>query len=326
MSHEQNSRRLIHGTIMTPEDYALTVLMLLALFANLELVIDRTNYARGKSKINFLVLAVIFQNTAIPLYWQMLDNNGGSSDSEQRIDLIKWFTKTFPDITIAQIYADREFPSSEFIAHLLDKNINFIFRSKDVLATDGSKRVKLKTLYPNLGNLPNKIKVDDRIRRIYNNRVYLHLRLNDKNERIYLVSNKPSIDAFKLYTKRWTIENMFGHLKSKGFNLESSRLTATNRLSNLFLLMSIAYAITVKLGYFINSFKPMKTKVIKEQIGLRQTKEFSLFNLGYNFLKNILANYLTNKVVLKQLHRLLNSKPNASIGKHSALYKIIVNF
>lgn len=326
ISHEQNSRRLIDGTIMTPEQYASKVLELLAFNANLELVIDRTNYARGKSKINFLVLAVIFKNTAIPLYWQMLDNNGGSSNSEQRTDLINWFIETFPKITIAQIYADREFPSYEFLTHLLDREINFIFRSKDVLASDGSNQVKIKTLYPNLSNMPNKTKVDTYVRRIYNIRVYLHIRLNDKNERIYLVSNKSNINAFMLYTRRWTIENMFGHLKSKGFNLESSRITKTNRLSNLFLLMSIAYAITVKLGNFINSFKPIKTKLIKEQNRTRQTKEFSLFNLGYNFLKNIYTNYLNNTVVLKQLHRLLNSEPDACIHKPSALYDIITNF
>lgn len=302
------------------------VFTVLDLGTSLELVIDRTNYARGKSKINFLVLAVIFQNTAIPLYWQMLNNNGGSSSSEQRIELIKWFSNTFPDIAITQIYADREFPSYEFISYLLDNNTNFIFRSKDVLASDKYKRVKLSALYPNIANQPNKIKIESSIRRIYNTRVYLHIRLNDKNERIYLVSNKSGISAFKLYTKRWTIENMFGHLKSKGFNLESSRLTKTNRLSNLFLLMSIAYTITVKLGNFINSFKPIKTKIIKEHNRDRQTKEFSLFNLGYNFLKNILMNYLTNAVVIKQLDKLLNSAPNTCIDKRSALYKIMTNF
>lgn len=302
------------------------MLEVLDLHHNLELVIDRTNYARGKSKINFLVLAIIFQNTAIPLYWQMLENNGGSSNSEQRIELIQWFTFSFPTITIAQIYADREFPSCEFITYLLDNNVNFIFRSKDVLASDKHKRVKLSTLYPNIRNLPNKIKAETNIRRIYNNRIFLHIRLNDKNENIYLVSNKSNINAFKLYSKRWTIENMFGHLKSKGFNLEGSRLTKTSRLSSLFLFMAIAYTITVKLGNFINSFKPIKTKIIKEQNSNRTTKEFSLFNLGYNFLKNIFTNYLTNKVVIKQLHKLLNSKPNPCIYKRSALYKIMTNF
>jgi hypothetical protein len=156
ISHEQNSRRLVEGTIMTPEQYANTILTMLELTSNLELVIDRTNYSRGKAKINFLVLAVIFQNTAIPLYWQMLDNKGGSSNSEQRINLIKWFTETFPTTSIAQIYADREFPSCEFIAYLLEQNINFIFRSKDVLTTDSHKRIKLKELYPNLRKMPNK--------------------------------------------------------------------------------------------------------------------------------------------------------------------------
>lgn len=288
VAHEQNSRRLVDGTILTPEEYARVALTTLDLLQSVELVIDRTNYSRGRANTNFFVLAVIFQNTAIPIYWQMLGNNGGSSNSEQRIAIIQWFTSKFPDITITQIYADREFPSCEFLTHLLSSKINFIFRSKDVLASDGHKRIKVSALYPNLKNLPQQCKIDEHVRRIYNTRVHLHLRLNNKNERIYLISNKPNINAFKLYTRRWTIENMFGHLKSKGFNLESSRLTKTNRLSNLFLLMAIAYVITIKLGNFINSFKPIITKTIKEHNKPnRQTKAVSLFNLGYNFLKNI---------------------------------------
>ena len=82
IAHEQNTRHLLDDKIMTPEQYAATVLHILALNNNLELVIDRTNYERGSSKINFLVLAVIFKNTAIPLYWEMLDNQGDSSNSE----------------------------------------------------------------------------------------------------------------------------------------------------------------------------------------------------------------------------------------------------
>jgi len=186
--------------------------------------------------------------------------------------------------------------------------------------------LNLEFSYHNLKNLPHHTKIDDQVRRIYNNRVYLHTRLNDKNERVYLIFNKYNINAFQIYRKRWTIENMFSKFKTKGTKLESSHISNHNRLSNLFGLMAIAYIISVKIGNFIDSIKPIKTKIIKEHGKTRYTKEFSLFNLGFNFLKNILTNYLTNRVVIKQLYKLLNLPPNARITKRLAIYKIMTNF
>lgn len=73
----------------------------------------------------------------------MLDNKGGNSNSAQRIALVSWFVANFKNIKINNIYADREFPSIEFISWLLDKkqNLNFIFRCKSsIAASDGNKK------------------------------------------------------------------------------------------------------------------------------------------------------------------------------------------
>jgi len=325
-SHEQNSRRMLDSDLIDFKTYAKSVLAYFDITSNIVLTIDRTNYMFGASAINYLVLSFVYKNTSIPIYWLMLDNKGGSSNSEQRIDLISWFSSNVPEITIEHILADREFPSAEFLHYLLEQHIPFIMRSKNVMSSDGAKKIKLSKLYHNLENLPHHTKIDDQVRRIYNNRVYLHTRLNDKNERIYLISNKSNINAFQIYRKRWTIENMFGKFKTKGTKLESSHISNHHRLSNLFGLMAMAYIISVKIGNVIDSIKPIKTKIIKEHGKTRYTKEFSLFNVGFNFLKNILTNYLINKVVIKQLYKLLNLPPNARITKRLAIYKIMTNF
>jgi len=325
-SHEQNSRRLLQSELIDFNAYAYSVLHSFNLESKVVLTIDRTNNEFGSTKINYLVLSVVYKNTSIPLYWQMLDNKGGSSNGTQRIELISWFKDNFPDIHIENILADREFPCAEFLSYLLSQNINFIIRSKDVLCSDGDKKIKVSKLYPNLKNLPNQTKIDTKIRRIYDSRVFLHVRLNDKNQRVYLISNQSNINAFQIYRKRWTIENMFGKFKTKGTKLEFSHLSNFKMLSNLFGLMAIAYIISVKIGNFIDSIKPIKIKIIKEYGKTRTTKEFSLFNVGFNFLKNIFTNYLTNKVVTKQLYKLLNLPPNAIINKRLAVYKIMTNF
>lgn len=251
----------------------------------------------------------------------MLNNKGGNSNSDQRIELVKWFSSNFDKSRILCIYADREFPSIDFITWLLarEQGINFIFRCKSsVTASDGSKRISLTKLYHNLCNMPNKAKVDSHIRRIFGNRLYISARLNEANELAILVSNQYHQDPFVLYARRWMIENMFGKFKIKGFNVESTHLTKHNRLSSLFTLIAIAYCYSCKIGSIANSIRPIKIKKLKRNTALWGTPEFSLFNYGFYLLKNIVISYLSDGVVVaRQLHKILNYPPGANIPNSS---------
>lgn len=65
---------------------------------------------------------MLYNGIAIPLYWQLLDNNGGSSSDEQRIAMIQWVIDVFGADMIDMVYADREFPSHEFLDFLINDN------------------------------------------------------------------------------------------------------------------------------------------------------------------------------------------------------------
>jgi hypothetical protein len=148
-SKEQKIRRLLAKFPITSKIYAKAIFALFGC-SSVELIIDRTNWMFGITNINYLMLSIRWQNIAIPIYWIMLDNKGGNSSSKNRIELINWFITNFSNITIDNIYADREFPSVEFISWLLhkDRNINFIFRTKNsIQASDGNKKVSLAKLY-----------------------------------------------------------------------------------------------------------------------------------------------------------------------------------
>ena len=79
------------------------------------LVLDRTNWKFGKLNINILVLAVDHFGIAVPILWRLLDNNGGSSNSMQRKDLMNRFMKIFGVEHIAHLLGDREFIGDEWL-------------------------------------------------------------------------------------------------------------------------------------------------------------------------------------------------------------------
>ena len=329
-SAEQKVRRLLENFPITSKTYAKAVVALFAV-NSVELIIDRTNWMFGVTDINFLVLSLRWHNISIPIYWIMLNNNGGNSNSDQRIELVEWFVINFKTIIIENIYADREFPSIKFISWLIHKerNLNFIFRSKGSLhASDGNKKISLSKLYNRLLHAQHKVKIEQRIRRIFGNRLYISARINDCGEFMFLVSNKIHSDPFSLYARRWNIETMFGNFKTKSFNLESTHITQYHRLSALFMLMAISYCYCCKLGYIANNIKPIPKKKIKQPDGTKVIRpEFTFFKYGFYLLKNFFDNFLCDSaVVARQLYQILNYPPDIGISKRSRTYKIIANF
>lgn len=227
---------------------------------------------------------------------------------------------------IDYLLVDREFLSHEFITCLNQNNITFIFRSKSsVVVTDNDKKVKITKLHHNIKNYPNKTKAESKVRRIYNSRLMLTIRENQQGEKVYIISNSFQPNSADIYRKRWTIEAMFAKLKTKGFNLESTRIMKSERIISLFMFMDIAYCYACKLGEVANKLKPTKLKKLKHNTHTRISKEHSTFNRGADLLKTLVDNYLSySAVIFKQLSRILSLPPNTCIDKRSAITKIIM--
>ncbi|WP_413205721.1 transposase [Rhodospirillum sp. A1_3_36] len=59
---------------------------------------------------------------------------------------------------------------------------------------------------------------------------------------IIIASTEPGLGPLKLYRKRWAIECLFGDTKTRGLNLEDTRLTISSRLSLLMAIVTLAIA------------------------------------------------------------------------------------
>lgn len=425
------------------EEYAKTLVFDILKLERLEIPLDRTNWERGDADINYFVLSVLYNGVAIPLYWQLLDNNGGSSNDEQRIAMIQWVIDVFGADMIDMLYADREFPSHEFLDFLINDNrycqsylelplpdkfinaitpyqtkdnspfsvpdsalknvgiteeltiidtttqlflvqklatgkysiypliftnqykklrqqfssefacfkvgvailttifngfiykpaINFVARCKcSTVVSDGSKTLSLAELYHDLHRKRNKTDIATTVRRAFGNRLYISARLNPKNEFVFLVSNVKLADPFATYKKRWNIELMFGKFKTLGFNLESTHITNTARLSAIMLLIGIAYTACCIIGEFFDShIKPIKTKSLISNDGTtkEQRLQYSKFKVGFELLKNFINNQLFAGATAAQLlHKILDYDPSnpPNINKRSKIYKLIQTF
>lgn len=107
-------------------------------------------------------------------------------------------------------------------------------------------------------------------------------------EPMIVASNKTFKDAVSLYQKRWEIETLFGCLKSRGFRMEDTHITAPEKIDKLLFVLAIAFCWSYKLGIIKDSEKPIP----KKSYG-RMSK--SLFRLGLDYFRSVIF-FLEKKI------------------------------
>lgn len=76
----------------------------------------------------------------------------GNSDSDERMDLVDRFQEIFPEASLANLTADREFVASEWLAYLLiEPTMPFRFRIRQSdRISDGKNRLKATVIFAHL--------------------------------------------------------------------------------------------------------------------------------------------------------------------------------
>jgi hypothetical protein len=133
-----------------PQFIAGIQLLLLSLSAtNLEyIIIDRSNWKRGKKSINLLTIGGLMNQVFIPFYWMQLNNKGGGSKFQERCALIKAMSylakRAGKSLQTSILLADREFIGKNWFEYLRDEGISFVIRMKAKmyfeLSTHGGKK------------------------------------------------------------------------------------------------------------------------------------------------------------------------------------------
>jgi Transposase DDE domain len=227
-------------------DWALPLVAdLLGLSGRRDLVLDRTTWKIGARDVNYLVLAVVTRRFRVPLLWTLVPGPGNSS-SAARIALVERYLAHFAPETIRLLIADREFIGAEWIKFLNDNNIPFAIRLReDLRVTDEAghdltllARLRLarrtRTFRARLG-----ARDDEKTR----NAPLLNFAAKRlKDEWLIVVSNRAPRPALAAYRRRWAIECLFGDAKTRGLNLEDTRLTDPRKLHLLMALVALALA------------------------------------------------------------------------------------
>jgi hypothetical protein len=235
-------QRFFQHVDLGPDWAAALVAHLVGAAGSWTLALDRTNWKIGTHDVNYLVLAVVTRRFRVPLFWTLLEGPGASA-TETRIALMTRYLACFPASTIRLLLADREFIGAKWLTFLSDNDIAFAIRLRDdlrVVTEDGGEL----TLFARLRNR--------RRTRIFRARLWADGAADGplldfaakrlETEWLIVVSNIPARRALAAYRKRWAIECMFGDAKTRGLNIEDTRLTHPRKLALLMALVALAIA------------------------------------------------------------------------------------
>ena len=99
------------------------------------LAMDRTGWQFGKTDINVLTLAIVYDGVAFPVLISMLDKRGNSNTGE-RIAIIERYIRLFGYPGIDCLLADREFVGEKWMEYLNRNRIRYFIRIRENFYVD----------------------------------------------------------------------------------------------------------------------------------------------------------------------------------------------
>jgi hypothetical protein len=246
---------------------------------NIYIAIDRTTWGC----INILMVAVIYHQRAIPVYFELLPKLGNSNLGEQTAI----FSKVIPIFRNYKVcvLGDREFCSVKLAAWLWEKQVDFCLRLKKSNYVEKEKNIWLELdalgLRPGISMFLEGVKIT----KTKNIRSFnlackwkRHTLEATQKEGWFILTNLRLKTAINSYKKRFGIEEMFRDFKKGGYNLEATKVS-DQRLISLILLIALAYTSATMDGRTVKQQGIQKYVGRVKEIG-RIERRHSCFYIG----------------------------------------------
>jgi hypothetical protein len=205
------------------------------------IAIDRTTWGC----INILMVAAIWHQRAIPVYFELLPKLGNSNLEEQK-GIFSKVIPIFKDYKVCVI-GDREFCSIKLATWLWEQQVDFCLRLKKSHYVEKEKNIWLELdalgLHPGTSIFLEGVKIT-KTKNIRSFNLAGKWRRDTldvtQKEGWFILTSLKLKTAINSYKKRFGIEEMFRDFKKGGYNLEGTKVS-DERLISLVLLIALAY-------------------------------------------------------------------------------------
>lgn len=250
-----------------------------------------------------LMVSIIWRNRAIPICWIVRKAPKGHFPEQMHLDVIEMVKKLFDSVAISAdistknveitLLGDGEFDGTQLQESCSNAGWNYVLKTaKNTLIADNPEMdgaSQMKNMLPDFNM--NHIYLPD----MYINKqgfgtvnvVYWH-DSKYKNP-LYLltnIDNAPQVE--KLYRKRYIIETLFADLKSRGFNMEWTRISNPLTIFNLLIVACLAYILAI-----LHEFDARKSAIIGRFCRKDRINDLSVFQLGLRAILHAIKHQLS---------------------------------
>jgi hypothetical protein len=242
-----------------------------------------------------LIVSLAYRKRAIPLAWTWVKHIKGHATAEVPLALLTYVRSLLPKGIAVLLVGDCEFGAVDVLQQLDKWHWDYVLRQK------GRTHICLpgQTEWRDFGSCVEKPGRSVWLgqgcltqSKIYPVNLLVHWKVGE-DEPWCLATNLPDRHTtLQAYARRMWIEEMFGDLKSHGFDLECTMLRHADKLSRLTLAVALLYVWSISIG----------TRTIRnsqrEQVDRKDRRDLSIFQIGLRFIERLLINSIPCPIIL----------------------------
>lgn len=259
--------------------YAQSLLEHLSQSGDLVFSIDGSTAGQG---CMVLMFSVIYKNRALPIVWHVIKSKKGHLPEQAHRDLLKRLVEIVPSGCEVSIVGDGEYDGCDWQTDIKALGWNYVLRTGvgRLIETEPGEEMKLGSMIPAQGQRFFMLYGVKFTQKKYGPVNVLIQHEKGYKEPIYLLSNLDfPLRISKLYKKRFKIETFFSDQKSRGFNIQRSKIGKPERLAKLLIATCLAYIFCIIAGV-----KCAKSKFYS-RVHRSDRCDLSLFSLGKRFIE-----------------------------------------
>ncbi len=261
----------------------------------IRLIVDGTKVGFGHQ---LLMVSLAYHHRAVPIAWSWVHHVRGHSTAAKQICLLKYVRSLIPQEMPVFLVGDSEFGSIAVLHQLEQWHWFFALRQKGNLGLWLDERTgwqRLDLLVTKAGQsawCPNGYLTQTNIFPVS---VLIHWQKGEK-EPWCLATNLPNASlTLRYYRRRMWIEEMFADFKKHGFDLESTMLRNSPRLSRLTLAVAFLYVWLLSVGS-----RTIRSG-LRHFVDRKDRRDLSLFQIGLRFIDRCLLLSLSFSLPLSTL-------------------------
>ena len=192
------------------------------------------------------------------------------------------YLRLFDAASIEILLADREFIGHEWIDFLGKNNIKFAIRLREEqhIILENGTTVCLRSWVKQRHASRFCLQMKGRLNR--GKAVLTVLAKQTKTKEWLLIATNETDNpkcAISRYRQRWQVECLFADMKTKGFNLENTRLTDKAKINTMLVVLTLAITWAYRCATCIQKMKSIRRKK-------HGRREKSFFRIGFDTLRN----------------------------------------